>query len=283
MARLASWLFVPGALDRFMAKIAEVRPDVAILDLEDGIPRSELAAARARVSAATAGSGPVRLAVRTHPVPSDEFVWDLEACGPGLIALVIPKVGSPEEVVAAGEALAARDMQKVMLVPMIESAVGLLQARDILDAHAAVTGVALGAEDLAADLGLPPPLPGSSERLLEGRRAALTAARTTLIAAASAAGVAVRVDSPCLSLLDAPGTRAEALAGRGAGFTGKFALHPAQVTAIAEAFRPSLEEVEWARAVLATAGRGVQRIGDRMVDEAVVRQARRVLADEGGC
>lgn len=277
----ASWLFVPGASERFMAKLVEVRPDAAVLDLEDGISRGELAAARARVAAATASGGPVPLAVRTHPVSSEEFAADLEACGPGLAALVIPKVSAPEEVAAAGEALVARGLKGTRLVPMIESAAGLMRAHDILTAHASVSGVALGAEDLAADLGLPPALPGSSAALLEGRRAALAAARAALVAAASAARVAIRVDSPYLSLLDVPGTKAEALAGRGAGFTGKFALHPAQVPAIAEAFRPGPEEVEWARAVLAKAGRGVQRAGDRMVDEAVVRQARVVLSDEG--
>lgn len=278
MARLASWLFVPGADERFMVKVAEVRPDVAVLDLEDGIAPEELSKARARVAAATAGNGATPLAVRAHPVNSDEFSRDLRACGPGVRFLLLPKVDSPAEVVAAGEALASRRIQNVMLIPMIESANGIIRAKDILTAHEAVGGVALGAEDLAADLGLPPLFPGRPKEILAGRRETLSAARGALVVAAAAARVSLRVDSPCLALMDAAATHSEAVAARAAGFTGKFALHPAQVPAITDAFRPSREEIEWARTVVGKAGRGAQRTEGDMVDEAVVRQARLLLA-----
>ncbi|HLU82204.1 MAG TPA: aldolase/citrate lyase family protein, partial [Trueperaceae bacterium] len=202
---------MPGAAQRYVAKLAEVAPDAAILDLEDGIAGSDVAAARGRVAAVLAAGSdnflPPVVAVRSHPVSSAEFAADVAALGPRLTVLMLPKVAGAAEVVTAVAELQRSGLSHVAIVVMIESAVGLENLAAILAAHSAVVGVAFGAEDFAADIGLPPPAvsqSGSSEASRAaaegGRLAVLDAVRTRLVTAAAAAGVAWRIDTPVLQI-----------------------------------------------------------------------------------
>lgn len=284
MGRLVTWLFVPGATERFMAKLPTAAPDVAVLDLEDGVAKEDRTVARGRIAGLlnAAPSGEARLAVRTNPVGSNAFEADLNALGPRLFALLLPKVGGAEEVKEAGGLLLERGLGEVMLVPMIESAQGLRNAFALLTAHEAVGGVAFGAEDLAADLGLGLDIPAESSGTSEARRTVLANARAELIISAAAAGVRVRVESPQLGLRDDAVVAEAAARARGYGFSGMFAVHPAQVGAIRHGFSPSVEEQAYAAAVAAAGapGRAVS-VSGRMVDEALVRQAARVLGEGG--
>src|SRR5690606_9591960 len=118
MLRARSWLFVPGASARFVAKLAQITPDVAILDLEDGLAVGDLAAGRDRVAsllAAQGSAGKVPLAVRCHSVRDAEFEGDMQALGPRLATLVVPKVGDPSEVVEAAGRLADAGLGHVPL------------------------------------------------------------------------------------------------------------------------------------------------------------------------
>ncbi len=284
MPRLTTWLFVPGAAERFMRKLAEApaRPDVAVLDLEDGVAPSELPEARERVAKALAGSSAhsVPLAVRTHAVSSPAFMDDIGTLGPALFALLLPKVSAPADVREAGDVLSRLGFGHVPIVPLIESAAGLRQAFEILTAHPAVRGVALGGEDLAANLGLPFDVLGGPTAATEGRRAVMDAAGAAIVLAAAAAGVAVRIDTPSLQLADPEAVKAAGARSRATGFTGKFAVHPGQLAPLRAGFLPSQLEVERAEAILtAGTGGGAGRSQGLMVDEAVIRQARRVIEE----
>lgn len=286
-----SWLFVPGGIERFVAKLSQVRPDVAILDLEDGLAVGDLAAGRSRVSELLEDEGtgvPVPLAVRCHSVGDAEFEGDMQALGPRLATLVVPKVGDPSQVVEAAGRLADAGLGHVPLTVIIESALGVERAFDLFGAHPAVRGAAFGGEDFAADLGLPPDdAPHGSARQgdggpSDGKQAVLDTARARIVTAAAARGLNWVVDTPTLSLHDESSVEQGTRRSRSMGFTGKFAIHPAQVAAIAAGFVPSAAEVSWARTVMSnrTASSGATKTGSadvRMVDEAVVRQARRVL------
>lgn len=276
MDGLVTWLFVPGAAERFMAKLPSLAPDVAVLDLEDGVAPGEREAARERIarSLAPAAPFPVRLAVRVNPVGSSAFERDLVALGPRLFALLIPKVAEPQQLTEAARRLAELGLHGVRLIPMIESALGLRNSLAILTAHASVGGVALGAEDLAADLGLGLAAKGAAEAALEARQAVMTHARAELIVAAAAAGVTARIESPQLSLRDDETVTAAASRARGFGFTGMLAVHPAQLKAVRQGFQLSDSEREHAAAIaaLGSGGRAVE-VDGRMVDGAVVRQA----------
>lgn len=303
---LTSWLFVPGAAERFMAKLrvgasSSPPPDVIVLDLEDGVAPADLPAARERVAAVlrepSAFVAPT--CVRVHAVSHELFAVDLEALGPGLFALVLPKVSSAEEVGEAADALSRLGLGHAGIVPMVESATGLQAAEQVLAAHPSVAAVALGAEDMAGDLGLPPA--GLDPEADAARERVMDHVRSRLVVAAAAAGVQRRIDSPTLALRDAERVTRDARRARATGFDAKFAVHPAQVEPIRAGFLPSPAEVAWAREVLAAAGEDAPRgaatgdptggarggagsAGGRMVDEAVARQARLVLAaaERGG-
>ena len=131
----------------------------------------------------------------------------------------------------------------------------------------------VGEADLRADLGV---TPGADER-------ELLCARSQVVLASAAAGIAPPV-APVSTELPRPrrvrARRPSALARL--GFVGRACIHPAQVAVVNEVFTPSPEAVERARLLLAEFGGAGRAVGvdadGRMVDEAVLRQARTVLA-----
>ncbi len=288
-ARSRSWLFVPGASERFVAKLPVAVPDAVILDLEDGVAHSELPAARLRLERLLSPGGeawlPPLVAVRSHAARHAGFEADLDCLGPRAHALVLPKVSGPGDVALAAEKLAGLGLEHVVIVATVESAGGLTRLDEVL-AHPLVVGVAFGAEDFAADVGLPPATGSwnagadnvADSLAAAGRASVLDIARSRISIAAAAAGSAWRIDSPTLQLGDEPAVEAAARAARSFGFSGKFAIHPAQVPALHAGFRPSDEEIEWAKSVLVADGAGATSAAGQMVDEAVVRQARAVIA-----
>ena len=133
--------------------------------------------------------------------------------------------------------------------------------------------MALGGEDLAADLGV--------RRSRAGVE--LGHARGHLALACAAAGRGA-IDTPVLDPRATDQVGDEAALARALGFTGKLAIHPAQVPAIRTAFEPSADELEWARAVIeafegaAATGSGIAVVDGRMIDAAVAAAARRLVA-----
>lgn len=293
---LRAWLFVPGAAERFMAKLrsgedadapargaqlatGRAQPDVIVLDLEDAVARDALEASRERVAdalAAKPGTFVAPIVVRTHAASDPSFDEDVAALGPGLAALLLPKVHDPEEVVHAADRLAQRGLDAAVVV-MIESAVGLRDVDAILSAHPKVRAVAFGAEDMAADLGLPPG--GLGQEPDAARRSVLDAVRAKLVVAAAAADVRLRIDTPTLQLRDLRQVEDDARRARAMGFDAKFAIHPSHLGPLRRGFAPNAAEIAWARNVVAVAGKGAVAAGGAMVDEAVVRQAREVLSE----
>lgn len=292
-----SWLFVPGANERFVAKLAEVGPDAVVFDLEDGVAADDLRVASERVARLlTPGAGegpwlPAVVALRTHAASDPQFADDVRSAGPRLDLLIVPKASSAEDVASAAEALEAQGLRAVGIVPLIESAAGLRRVDEIL-AHRSVIGVAFGGEDFAADLGLPPALSGGTgvaggrhereEDVTSARLSVLDHARARIVIAASVAGLRHRIDTPLLQIRPFELAVGATRRSRAQGFNGKFVIHPAHVQHVHAGFRPSHEEVVWARRLVG-AGAGGSRPGatsvdGRMIDEAVLRQARSVLA-----
>src|SRR5690606_24735366 len=241
---LTSWLFVPGAAERFMAKLrvgasSSPPPDVIVLDLEDGVAPADLPAAREGVAAVlrepSAFVAPT--CVRVHAVSHELFAVDLEALGPGLFALVLPKVSSAEEVGEAADALSRLGLGHAGIVPTVESATGLQAAEQVLAAHPSVAAVALGAEDMAGDLRLPPAGLGPGAGPAGGRVGDPAGARR--VVAAGAGGGERRVAAPTRALRDAGRVTRGARRAGGTGFAAKFAVHPAQVEPIRAGFLPS--------------------------------------------
>lgn len=250
--------------------------DEVVLDLEDSVPAAGKNEAReALIEALGEGDwAPRSVAVRINGVGTPWFERDVDelvACtGERVDSIVVPKVEDPDQLRLLDARLAE---SPIVLEALIETALGL---RDI-DAIAAATprleALILGPADLAASLGLPDPDPAARDE-------ALGFARSTLLVAARAAGVAA-IDGPYLRVDDEAGLRRSAERAHALGYDGKWALHPRQVEPLTELFTPGEAEIERARAVLAAlddSSRGAVALDGEMVDEASRKRAEAILA-----
>ena len=273
--RLRSALFTPGTEAARLRKAVTAGADVCIFDLEDSVPLQRAAEARQTVSQALHElHGRGQIWVRVHPSSSSQMPEDLAALPLSRVdAVMLPKVGGAQDVADCRTAiLAAKGPPGLPLVPIIESAAGVLNATDIAGS-AEVLCLAFGQFDLSADLGIDP----------DAGSPALAAARAAIVLASAAAGLHPGLDSPWLNIQDLVGLRAAALRSRNAGFGGMLLIHPSHVQTANEVFSPTADEVTWARGIVASAGdaeaagRGAYARDGEMVDEAVVRRARRIL------
>lgn len=288
---MRSLMFVPGNRDRMIERalgLGEFRAgalDVAVLDLEDGVPAASKADARRRVADALGrgsqgGRGPLRY-VRVRRALSDEGAADLDAIvRPGLDGLMAPKVRRADEIAWLADELDARERDAqippgtVRVIPSIESAAALLEAPRIAAASDRVIGLTFGSEDFALDLGLP--------TLREAEALELVYARSATVVAAAAAHK-LSFDGIFPDIQDATGLRADCLRARRLGFTGKTLVHPGQIEIVNEVFSPTDEEVAHARRVVAAyddgtaRGAGAVALDGQMLDAPVVERARRIL------
>jgi citrate lyase subunit beta/citryl-CoA lyase len=256
-----SWLFVPGDNERRLARVFDAGADEVIIDLEDSVVPSSKAAAREQARDVLEHH---RAWVRINAAGTPEAEQDLAAVGGRAAGIRVPKVQAPEDVAWVRER--APD---TALTALIETALGLHRAFEIASAPG-VQHLAIGAADLAADLGVDP----SDDE-------ALRYARSRIVVASRAAGLPGPYDGAWTGLDDDEGLRRAALAARRLGFIGKSALHPRQVPVIHDAFAPTAADIAWATSVSAAseaAGQGATRTVDgQFVDRAVVERARRLL------
>ena len=282
---MRSLLYTPGHREPMVARVLSgalgTTPDVALLDLEDGVPAAEKDNARRVVAAALARDGARCLRfVRIGRSSSDQAEADLAAVvRKGLDGLVVPKVARAEELEIADEMIAERERaaglreRSVAVIASVESAAGLLDAPRIARGPR-VIALMFGSEDFANDLGLP------ARR--EGEAAEMLFARSAIVVAAAAARVPA-IDGIWADFRDSAGLRADALRGRRLGFSGRQCIHPDQVAVVNEVFSPSSAEVEHARRVVAAfedgvaKGLGAVALDGEMLDAPIVERARRIL------
>lgn len=260
-----SLLFCPADRPERFAKAAD-RADAVILDLEDAVAPDGKAAAREAV--ATSTLDPSRTIVRINPASTGDFALDVEML----------KHTSYRTVMLA-KAESAADLwglSAFSVIALCETAVGVLNAQAIA-AEPNVVALMWGAEDLVASLG------GSSSRKPDGtyRQVALQARSHVLLAAAAAGKAAM--DSVYINIADLDGLAAESQDAVASGFGSKACIHPSQAPVIREAYRPSVEEVDYARAILAEAAHsgGVFQYQGRMIDGPILRHAEQTLARAG--
>jgi citrate lyase subunit beta/citryl-CoA lyase len=290
MRLLRSLMFVPGHSPRMVQRalgVGEFTPsalDVAILDLEDGVPPDEKDRARASISAAlrlpSNGEGPARY-VRVNRDPGERDADLAAVLRAGLDGIVAPKIDHPDEVRSLARDLDEREdaagiaRGSILVIASIESARGLLAAHAVAASTDRVIALLFGAEDFARDLSLP------AER--EAEAADLVYARSAIVVAAVAARKHA-LDGIWPDVTDAVGLRRDALQGRRLGFIGKSLIHPGQIDVCNEVFSPSPAEVSYARRVVdafegaQAKGRGAIALDGKLLDAPIVERARQTLA-----
>ncbi len=160
----------------------------------------------------------------------------------------------------------------VMLMPIIESALGVENAFKIATASKKIVAMAIGLEDLTADLGVP--------RTQHGRESVY--ARTRIVNACKAARIQP-IDSVYSDVSNMEGLLESVRESASLGFEGMGCIHPAQIRVIHEGFRPSEQEIERAQEIVNAyqeareKGLGVVAIGSKMIDAPVVKRAEQIL------
>ena len=266
---LRSALFTPATRPERFAKAAEVGSDLLIIDLEDAVAPQDKDAARTQALDALAhpSNGSMKRALRINAIGSVTGLTDILALlgqtGGQPDYVVVPKTESAGYLQLLDRVFTEAGCQS-RLIAIIESARALQSLDAIASSTPRLVAMMLGAADLAADLGCGSNAPN------------LLQARASLIQACAISGRAA-IDSPFFDIRDESGLQRDTERAADMGFTGKAAIHPTQIATINAVFTPTAEAIAHARAVLNENRKGVGQIDGQMIDEALARNARRVL------
>ncbi|HEU4331314.1 MAG TPA: CoA ester lyase [Lapillicoccus sp.] len=272
-----SVLYLPASNERALEKAKTLPVDGLIFDLEDAVaPDTKASARELACAAAVSGAYGMReLTIRINGLGTPWHDDDLAAaCGAGPDGIVVPKVGSADEVrTLVGAMEAAGAPERTALWAMIETPRAILEAAAIGSASDRLTVFVLGTNDLVKELGT---------LTVPGRAPVYTALSLALLGA-RAAGVAV-LDGVYNDVRDPEGFEAECRQGRELGFDGKTLIHPGQVETANRVFAPSDEDVETARRTIAAfeaaraEGRAVATLDGRLIESLHVEIAQRTVA-----
>ncbi len=272
-----SVLYLPATNERAWARVRELRADVLLFDLEDGVDVARKADARSLLAREFSRGGfePRETIVRVNGLGTPWFEDDIAlVAGLPCDGVCLPKVDSPAEVTAAAAALAragAPDERALWL--MIETPRGVLDAAAIAAASPRNRALVAGTSDLSKELRV---RPGAG-------REELAVALQTIVLAARAHGLAA-LDGVHLAIDDHDGLVRQCGDGRRLGFDGKTLIHPRQIATANRAFAPAEDEIAWAERVVAAhekaraLGQGVAVLEGKLIEALHVDDARRTLA-----
>ena len=269
-----SRLYLPGTQAKLMLNAGIHKPDAIILDLEDSVAPSEKNSARIIVRNAlrTLDFFGAERMVRINQ--GNLGLKDLEAIVPHNVHLIlVPKVENAKQLKAVDDKI--QNIRKdcgrkepVYLMPILESAKGILNSFEIAKASKNNVAIAIGLEDYTADIGV--------ERTNQGRESLF--ARSQVVNAARSVGIQA-IDTVFSDVGDDVGLRLSVQEAKELGFDGKGCIHPRQIKPIHEEFAPSKTEIEKAKKIVLAfdiaekKGLGVVSMGSKMIDPPVVKRA----------
>lgn len=282
---LRSMLFVPGNSMRLITKAATLASDAIILDLEDAVPLADKGTARIMVrdSIKAIKSGVSALFVRVNALITNLTSEDLRfVCVEGLDGIMLAKAEAESDVVKLAGMLEEAEkglglkLGSLTIVPLIESAKGVVNTYEIASASKRVVAVAFGAGDYYRDL-------GRSVSFLSPEQTELLYARSQIVNGSRAAGIQA-IDTPFFGLLtDREGFMRETILALQLGFKGKLLIHPTQIDFVNKTFSPSLDEAGYSRRVVEAfeeaqaKGLGAISFEGKMIDIMSYRQAKELV------
>ncbi len=270
-----SRLYLPGNTPSFMLNAGIHRPNGIILDLEDAVGVDKKPEARFMVRNALRSLDFMETERMVRINQGSAGLDDLEFVVPHFVNLIlIPKCEGAAQVYQVNDRIEA--IQKkfglsytVWLMPIIESAMGVLKALEIALAAENVVALAIGLEDYTADLG--------TQRTKEGTESFF--ARCQVVNACRAAGIQA-IDSVFSDISDMEALKENVLRSKALGFDGMGCIHPRQIKVIHENFAPDDKDIENAKRIVIAfiaateKGIGVVSLGNKMIDAPVVKRAR---------
>ena len=268
----STFLFVPGNRPERFAKALDSGAAAVIFDMEDAVAPDDKEAARNAIRTAwpsLSAEQKKRLVIRSNSPGSPFYSADLILAQElRVTCLLIPKAESMDQINGA-----ALVLPNTALIPMIETAIGLDQVKQIANSNQVIR-LALGNLDLQADLGMTCDLQESE----------LQTARYQIVLASRLAEIAPPIDGVTPSTEDMARIQDDAQRAKRMGFGGKLCIHPKQVEIVKNAFMPSEQELLWAHKVLeaiSASNGGAVKLDGRMIDRPVVLLAQRTLALAG--
>ncbi|WP_210496884.1 HpcH/HpaI aldolase/citrate lyase family protein [Microvirga antarctica] len=278
-----SVLYVPAANAKAMAKVENLACDAVIFDLEDAVAPALKAEARTSLQSyfRERSHDPKERVIRINALASAWGAEDLAvAAASSPTAILLPKVETAEQVLAARSALDAAGATAVRLWAMIETPLGIVNIREIaaLGAHESVglECFVAGTNDIAKETGLSIP----------AGRATMVLWLAQVVIHARAFGIDI-LDGVYNDFRNQDGFLAECAQGAEMGFDGKTLIHPTQIEPANGAFSPSEAAIAEARAVVAlfsapeNVREGVLTLNGKMVERLHADMARRTLAKAG--
>lgn len=278
-------LYVPGSDRRKIEKAAGLGADCVCIDLEDGVAPNMKVEARQEAARA----------LRTLDFADSERLVRVNAAGSGLElddlaavlaakpdGVVLPKAADATQVSKISKVIAGFEKKQgwkknsIRLIAQIESALGLVNIKEIAAADPRLDALIFGSEDFASDVG--------AQRTAEGEE--IFYARSAVVAYAAAFGLQA-IDMLWTDLKDLAGLQRVAVQGARLGYSGMQVIHPDQIAPVQAAFTPSAKELAAARRVVDAyqqnmrAGRGAFELDGKMVDLPIMKAAQRVLARGG--
>lgn len=272
-----SCLYVPGNAAEKLNKALARSADALIIDLEDAVPPSEKEAARSQVVdwlRSLPAEPRIEIWVRTNS--GSLLMEDVKALAgiPSLTGMVLAKCEGQGDTVAVDQVLTGLGDRRTLLMPLIETAGAVLDARRIAEGPR-VRQLQIGEVDLAAELGMTPS-PDDEE---------LSSIRSMIVLVSAAAGISPPLGPVSRITQDLAALAESTRRLHRQGFSGRACIHPAQIPVVHDVFTPSADDIAEARLVIdlsASAeaeGRGVVLHPDgRLIDPAVLRSAWRTLA-----
>ena len=281
MTYLRSLLFVPGNQPNMLEKAASFSPDAFVPDMEDSVAWDDKSQARQVVTdhLEMLEKTGKRVIQRINSLDTGLCEEDLAAIvGPHIYGVSVGKINTVQDVTVISEYIGELESSSgisqgsIKLVLWIETALGLLNAYEILSSDDRIIAAAFGAEDFTNDMGI--------KRNEDDRE--ILFPRSQVAIAAKAAGV-LALDTPFFGFRDPDSLKSNSELFKSIGFKGKFAIHPLQVAIINECFSPSGQEIDHALEVIrvfeeaAALGRGSTSLEGQVVDVPVVKRAEALL------
>ncbi len=269
-----SRLYLPGDQPKLFINAAIHDPDGIILDLEDSVSPKSKDSARLIVRNALRAVDFMNAErmVRINQLPLG--LKDLEEIVPQKADLILlPKIETSEQIRVVESKI--DEIQKkenisgeIFLMPIIESALGIINAFSIASSSKKIVALAIGLEDYTADIG--------TKRTDEGKESFF--ARSMVVNAAKAVGIQA-IDTVFSDVSDMEGLKASVLEAKSLGFNGKGCIHPRQISIVHEGFAPTSDEITKAKKIVNAfeyaekMGLGVVSLGSKMIDPPVVKRA----------
>ena len=269
-----SRLYLPGDQPKLFINAGIHKPDAIILDLEDSVAPNAKDSARLIVRNALRAVDffESERMVRINQLPLG--LKDLEDIVPEKVDLILlPKIETSDQIKSVADKIKnIRETEKItidiFLMPIIESALGIMNAYEIASSDKDIVALAIGLEDYTADIG--------TKRTDEGTESFF--ARSMIVNAAKAAGIQA-IDTVYSDVSNMEGLMASVKEAKALGFNGKGCIHPRQISIVHDGFSPGKEEIEKSRKIVMAyekaekEGLGVVSLGSKMIDPPVVKRA----------